>query len=378
MLTRAAFENFRVLKGVTVDLAPFTVLVGPNGAGRTSVLRGVDMVCRLREPQAGEVVRGLGRPAILLGEPKDLMSWRTGGSSAPWRVVVSGDGGVVGLEVRDAGEGWRFRLRADDRVGIFPPLQSPADTMVYEAPALANLPRPLLLQPTARALAAPSYVEGDVPSVASDGSGLASVLTHLAGNDPDRFQAIQDALRAVVPGVRRVRTPRAKVVVHTKETIEWDGNRLARDVPREMWGNAIQIDIGPHGAIDADATSEGTLIALALLTVLHDPAGPTLVLIDDLASTLHPKAQADLIAAIRKVQALRPGLQVIATSHSPYLIDHMDPSEVRVMGIAADGYARCLPLTQHPRYERLSRGLGAGEFWAAVGEDWTGGDPDAA
>lgn len=38
MLTRVQFSGIKSLLEVTIDLAPFTVLVGPNGCGKTTVL----------------------------------------------------------------------------------------------------------------------------------------------------------------------------------------------------------------------------------------------------------------------------------------------------------------------------------------------------
>lgn len=38
MIRRVHFANFRALRDVTLDLGPFTVLVGPNASGKTSVL----------------------------------------------------------------------------------------------------------------------------------------------------------------------------------------------------------------------------------------------------------------------------------------------------------------------------------------------------
>ena len=36
VLDRVSFKNFKSLKAVTIDLAPLTVLVGPNGGGKSS------------------------------------------------------------------------------------------------------------------------------------------------------------------------------------------------------------------------------------------------------------------------------------------------------------------------------------------------------
>jgi hypothetical protein len=43
---------------------------------------------------------------------------------------------------------------------------------------------------------------------------------------------------------------------------------------------------------------------------------------------------------------------------------------VRVMALDKDGATRVKPLSEAPGFERLSRGMGTGEIWASLGEDW--------
>lgn len=40
MIETVSFKNFKALRDVTVPLERFTVLVGPNASGKTSVLQG--------------------------------------------------------------------------------------------------------------------------------------------------------------------------------------------------------------------------------------------------------------------------------------------------------------------------------------------------
>jgi predicted ATP-binding protein involved in virulence len=56
----------------------------------------------------------------------------------------------------------------------------------------------------------------------------------------------------------------------------------------------------------------------------------------------------------RRLQLLElfPDLQIVATSHSPYLIDHFDPKEVRLMIADDTGSVRCARLSDHPDFER--------------------------
>lgn len=111
-------------------------------------------------------------------------------------------------------------------------------------------------------------------------------------------------------------------------------------------------------------------MALGILSVLVAPDPPKLLLIDDLESGLHPKALGDLVQQLRKVQEQHPELQIVATSHSPYLLDYLQAEEILLTSLDEDGYAVVKPLTDHPEYERWKDLMAPGEFWSTVGEDW--------
>ncbi len=87
---------------------------------------------------------------------------------------------------------------------------------------------------------------------------------------------------------------------------------------------------------------------------------------------LHPKAQRDLVVQLRKLLERDPELQIIATSHSPYLVDHLEPQEVRLSTVLPDGTIRFAALTDHPDFERWKEAMRPGEFWSTVGEQWVG------
>lgn len=63
-------------------------------------------------------------------------------------------------------------------------------------------------------------------------------------------------------------------------------------------------------------------------------------------------------------------LQIVATTHSPYLLDYVEADEVLLTSLGDDGYAAVKPLTEHPDYERWKDVMAPGEFWSTVGERW--------
>ena len=110
---------------------------------------------------------------------------------------------------------------------------------------------------------------------------------------------------------------------------------------------------------------------LTVLTLLSVASMPTrLLLIDDIEKGLHPTAQAQLVAILREFLAEDPGLQIICTSHSPYLLHNFAIDEVGVMKLGPDGLARYQRLRDHPDVEKWKDALSAGELWSSVGEDW--------
>jgi predicted ATPase len=116
--------------------------------------------------------------------------------------------------------------------------------------------------------------------------------------------------------------------------------------------------------------SEGTLLVLGLLTALHAAGRPSLVLLDDLDRGLHPKAQRELISLLRGLLETNPDLQILATTHSPYMLNCMEPNEVRMTVLRDDGATVCSPLAEHPKFEKWKDEMAPGEMWSLFGEKW--------
>jgi predicted ATP-dependent endonuclease of OLD family len=101
-----------------------------------------------------------------------------------------------------------------------------------------------------------------------------------------------------------------------------------------------------------------------------NPDRPWLILLDDLDHRLHPKAQMQLVGLLRKLLDEFPALQIIATSHSPYILNQLEWNEVRVTGLRDDGSVICARLEDHPQVARWREAMTPGEFWSHAGDDW--------
>ena len=63
-------------------------------------------------------------------------------------------------------------------------------------------------------------------------------------------------------------------------------------------------------------------------------------------------------------------LQIIATTHSPYMLDCMETNEVRMTVLGDDGATVCTALTKHPKFEKWKDEMTPGEMWSLFGEQW--------
>jgi predicted ATP-dependent endonuclease of OLD family len=219
-------------------------------------------------------------------------------------------------------------------------------------------------------LAKAAYSEKIIPEVKVDGSGLAPTLDYLRSEAPEQFQTIQEMLQQVVPGVRKIGIRRAKVKIDRWRSIEIDGKSISYDDSHEVTGQEIVLDMNTGDRIPAHAISEGTMLTLGLLTVLMNPKQPNLVLLDDIEQGLHPKAQRELITVFKQIIQANPNLQIIFTTHSPYIIDELQPSQVHVLSNSKAGFTHVKRLDEHPDAEWAKQTLTTGEFWNAEGEDW--------
>ena len=387
MIHRVEFHNFKALRNVAFDLERLTALVGPNASGKTSALEGLHYLSALGPDKTWQDLFGdEGDQRFLVSSGvKNTMSLQAWGREGSLRVATGPKdssvtfknpeglttGSSCGVSPSTSGRTSAKTAAGTPDESVFPP--------VPIGPIPSSFGPSVFLRLDVKQLSSPSYSEQAIPQMQPDGEGLPSVLAYLASNRPDEYQRLLEALREVIPIVRAMRFPRASVTRLVSEVIEIDGKQFTHRGDREYWGNSIEFDMDGAEGIPAYAASEGTLLVLGLLTVIMGPNRPRVVLLDDVDRALHPKAQEDLVSLLRKLLDQNPDMQIVATSHSPYLLDHLKPEEVRLTTLRDDGSVACGRLDEHPEFGKWKEEMTPGEFWSLVGEKWlveaTGGDP---
>lgn len=384
MIDRIHFENFKSLKNVTLELGRLTVLVGPNGCGKSSVLKGIELLSQAAIEHPEEASQRLHRfHWICRGptEPRRLANF--GGPPDIKFSMQASDGDELQLCIQLSpqpldkpeneprqfivtmnGPGGHLEAIVPGKLGKDEALQILRDARLKRFGSVAYL------HLDANEMCKTSSTDEEEPRVGSDGSGLASALAWMAGAEPDTLALIAADVAKAVPGVRRILTYRERVTERVMERINVDGQPLWRPVERAGIGDRFAIEFDVGGVVPADLLSEGTVLALGLLTKLREKERPKLMLLDDIDRDLHIEAQARLVDVLRSLMDLDPELQIVCTTHSPYLLDRFEASEVRVLGLDGQRHTHALALKNHPEFERYRYGLQTGELWSALGDAW--------
>ena len=318
MITSVSFKNFRVLRDASIELGPYNVVIGPNGSGKSTLLAALK----------------------LLGLGSDL-------NAAQFRSVSDREGDnnfVVGMFIGDGRSSVGVRWVDTPRGVVFgrgPQLSSPGVSMWSELQSV----RIYSLDERAIASAVPLQ---PVIELAPDGAGLAGVLDRMRDENPEQFEALNEEVARLLP--------------------EFD--RILFDTPGAGM-RSIKLRLrGGHGTIRAADLSQGTLLALALLTIAYLPNPPAIIGIEEPDRGIHPRLYRDIQAALYRLAypesfgLTRDPVQVIVTTHSPFLLDlHRDTPEEIIIAEKTGTGAEFHRLIDRPELTAILDDVSLGEAW---------------
>jgi predicted ATPase len=180
------------------------------------------------------------------------------------------------------------------------------------------------------------------PPLAADASNLAAFLSGLKRTHEEVFALLEDDLRAMLPGLVRL---------HFTEV---GGSAEAVAVALE--------ERGLQGLTPLAAASFGTVRALALLAMLHDPSPPKLSCVEEVDHGIHPYA---LDRIVERLRSATQRTQLLIATHSPALVNRLDPAELIVCERDPDTGATRMPAADPVMMRKMAdeSALSLGELW---------------
>lgn len=327
MLKSLKFQNFRILRNAELPFTSCTLLLGANGSGKSTVLRGLNT---LRMSAAGS-----------FPSPNENVSVGAT-STVPLEIEAKFQfpEGKISVEWKNSNSGNEIGVRTD-------PLGHPSTTQRLTQKVLTWVSGIRVFSLDANAIARPVTL---LPSgeIAADGENLPIVLTQLQDQFPERFESLNRELPSWFP--------------------EFD--RILFDTPGPGQRGFSLRTTQQKKSIKAADLSQGTLLAMCILTLAHLPEPPSLVCLEEPDRGIHPRLLRQVHDSMIRLSRpetcgdSRKPVQVIATTHSPYFLDHFrdHPQDVVLAEKIPDG-ATFHRLTDMSHYKEIMDGASLGDAW---------------
>lgn len=282
------FRNFKALRSAALQLEPFNLLIGPSGSGKTSLIQALVQVRSLaglpaththeltdRSPRGAQIDFHFAPP---------FQDVRVSMACSADQVVCNAL--VVDHPPGRAGEERWAEVRADLQ-GI--------RAFLFDHGAMA--------EPARRTAGA---------ELAANAANLAAVLAARRAQAPEAMAHLEAGFTRILPEFAGLEFREA-------------GDDRIELLARQAEGGEL---------LAARDLSQGTLHLLALLCLAHDPSPPRLICLEEADRGVHPRLLREVRDACYRLSHplpdTRPPVQVIATTHSPYLLDQFreHPEEI--------------------------------------------------
>ena len=355
MLTSIQMRNFKAIRASgAVGLKPFTVFIGDNGSGKSSLFEGLRFYQSVVQDGLPKTFRNLGispegifnKFVLDSAEVKDsktiasdcpmqfVFAAKINGAATRWNMSLAtcldlDNTEIIGEEIL-----WKknntYLSRASNAKGaalvnvdkktktnrqVIKRL--PVDSSYIEEASQKKIATQLhsyiskwqfvFLEPNKLGTPTLQVPGKNKVSLAQQGDNIASYLLDIKKRDEDAFETILQLLQIIVPYIEDLQPT------------------FTQELKNQVYLNMSE----GNQKIPGWLLSMGTLRLIALVALLHDPEPPPLIVIEELENGLDPRSVSLIINQIRYVTAYRR-TQVIATTHSPYLLDKMELPEIVV------------------------------------------------
>jgi predicted ATPase len=375
MITRFHVENYKALRDVTLELTPIHVLIGPNDSGKTSIFEALTSLSRTtqtditsafgsRWQQGRELVwRGQTdavRLAVNLKPDESVIDYELAcgfanlGRGANWlaeAATLQRNGPTTKFNLRSGNSGYSLvaQIWNNPQADGFPVAKPIHDSLWFHqfyrwVPSLLSLPV--------------AFGVFKRYQMEATGFGLPLVLDDIVREDHKAFAKLETRFREFFPYIDGIKLPR-----------EQGFNRWRDETPGSP-GVGLYFELANGGDIlPAAQASDGLLLVLAYLALLHLPEPPRILLVEEPENGIHPQRLKEILNMLKDLVRGQSRTQVLLTTHSPYVVDCFDPGEVTLCLKNEEGAVTTHRLSESKTVREQIDTFSLGEIWTAEGDE---------
>ena len=376
MLSKLRVQHYKSLFDTEIALEPLTVFIGPNGSGKSNICEALavlsDFLQRIiantgyidiipfftnslntvsKNQPSIESKFWHGKPDYFLFEVSTL----TTTESIPSEKSKNFLDLSVHLDYPQQKVCLRNLEKTDTVTSNFTtPLREFLISNEYSDSPLANALRKVSIY---------DFAPVDISSKASSngsmdrtGQGIAYALVDILHTNRKSFDELEERLTRLVPNIQRIILPRGENQTFLLELV----------------------DRYSEHHIPAFDISDGTLRILAFLTALYQENTPSIICFEEIENGVHPWLLHKMIELLKIVSTegiTGKPVQVLITTHSPVLLNYVEPHQVRAVELDREGKTQVHTLpTDSVRFQKALEA-----YDGALGELWFtnvfGGNP---
>jgi predicted ATPase len=314
-------ENFGCVRDARLELTRLHALIGPNDSGKSTVLSALRMM--------GELIR-VGQLELQRAQDGRLNPRGVDGTK------ISTHWGTIDFVCVRSPDEWTcnnghvggdfYSMQDGSNVALTSPVRGA--TLVRWEPGAIRQPCELI--PEGRSLA-----------VGEKGDGLPAIYEAILSRDRAAFDEIEAGVRRHFPTVKAIWLPTSADSKKALGVILNDGTK-----------------------IHADVMSEGLLYWLAFAVLPHvDPTA--ILLIEEPENGLHPSRISEVMKVLRAVSSR---MQVILATHSPLVINELQPEEVTLLTRDARTGTRATRMDRTTHFQQRQQVYALGELWLSFAD----------
>jgi predicted ATPase len=380
MISRFQVRNYKALQDVSLNLSPIHLLIGPNDSGKTSILEAVGAMCRSVDRPLKDAFEGSweGRELVWQGASEPHITLRadvedetgqfayeleirfstTKHNTKIVRETFTTAGASIELPSRDHGSSAVARSLSGESFGN----SDVAAAVGRIAEAVRGVQ---YFRWVPRMLALPAAPDASRAfKMDSTGFGLARCLDDILGYDRRNFTALEESFRRIFPGVETIRLKQESAFRSTASP------QVSVPVLQTADGKGIYVKFRDQPAdVPARQLSDGVLLVLAYLAILHLPEPPRVVLVEEPENGIHPARLGEVLNVLRSLVTQQAQTQLLLTTHSPYVVDLFSPDEVTLCVKQPGGAISARTLSESETVRSQIDVFTLGEIWTSEGDD---------